>query len=123
MKQPATSFVLALVSVVLSPILIFIQFTSWIFAAMVTYEPANSLVVKVLSVAVVVLVGLVAFAVPVMAVITGIRARSASRAMATGGSGLATAGAVIGVIVTVGVLAAQVYMVLMAVGPCSLEGC
>ena len=43
--------------------------------------------------------------------------------MATGGSGLATAALVIGVIVTAGVLVAQVYFVLMVFGSCSPDGC
>ncbi len=123
MKRPGAAFALALVSSILSPILVFIELSALFFAGMVTYEPTNSLVVKASSIAVVVLIGLLALALPLIAITTGRRARAASRSMATGGSGLATAALVIGVIVTAGVLVAQVYFVLMVFGSCSLDGC
>lgn len=123
MRRPATAFVLAVVSVILSPILLMVEFTALLFAAMVTYEPANSLVVKVLSVALVVAIGLVVVIIPVIALTTGVRARAAVKAASSGGGGLATAAIVIAGIVTVGVLAGQVYLILMAVGSCSLDGC
>ena len=54
MKNPVVSFILALASVILAPILIFIEFTALFFAAMVTYEPANPLWIKIISVIVVI---------------------------------------------------------------------
>ncbi|MDA3022113.1 MAG: hypothetical protein O2943_05535 [Actinomycetota bacterium] len=123
MKRPVTSFVLALVSVILSPILIFIEYTALFLAAMITYEPSNPPVVKVLSIAVVVAIALVALVIPVIALRAGIRARSAAKSTQTKGAGLATAAVVIAGLVTVGVLAAQVYVLLMSFGSCSLDGC
>lgn len=114
---------LALASVILSPILIFIEVVALIFAAMVSAESANPLWVKVLSGALVFAVGLIALALPVIAVMTSTRARAASKATSTTGAGVATAAVVIAGIVTAGVLVAQVFMVLWAMGVCSLDGC
>ena len=123
MKRPVTSFILALVSLILSPILVVLELSALFFAGMVIYEPANSTVVKVLSAMVVIIIGLVALALPLLAIMSGRKARAASRTAQTGGTGLATASLVIAGIVTAGVVAAQVYYVLMAFGSCSLEGC
>lgn len=81
------------------------------------------MVVKALAVAIVNLIGLLTVFVPVIALILGLKARVASKAMSTGGSGLATAAVVIAACVTAGAVAAQVYMVFTAAGACSLEGC
>lgn len=116
MKRPVTAFVLALVSLILCPILVFIEFTAWFGAAMIAYEPANPVWVKVLSFVFVGLVALLALALPVIAISSGRKARAATRSTGTGGSGLATAAVVIGVIVTVGVLAVQVYSLVSAFG-------
>jgi len=119
MKRPVTAFVLAVTSAVVAPICIMIQFTALLFAAMVTYEPANSLLVKALSVAAVVAVGLLAFSLPIISLLSGIRARTASQTLQTN-AGLATAAVVIAGIVTVGVFAFQVYVILLATGVSSL---
>lgn len=116
MKRPVSSFVLALISLVLSPIVIFIQFTALFGAAMITYEPNNSPIVKALAVAVVILIGLLALAVPVLALVLGTKARTAAQSIPTEGTGLATAAIVIAGIVTAGIVVVQVYFILMVVG-------
>ena len=117
MKRPATAFVLAVVSLILCPILVFIEFTALFGAGMIAYEPANPVWIKALAFVFVGLVGLLALALPVVVIRLGRRARAASRSTGTDGSGLATAAVVIGVIVTVGVLAVQVLTAAsMAVG-------
>lgn len=116
MKRPVSSFVLALISLVLAPIVIFIEFTALFGAAMITYEPNNSPIVKVIAVAVVILIGLFALAVPALALFLGMKARAAAQSIPTEGVGLATAAIVIAGIVTAGVVAAQVYFILMVVG-------
>ena len=113
MKRPVTSFILALVSVILAPILFFIEFTASFFAAMVIYEPANPLWIKIISVIVVILIGLLSLSVPVLAVIMGVRARATAKLVPTEGAGLATAAIVIAGIVTAGVAALQLYIILM----------
>ena len=122
-KRPGTSLVLALVSLILSPILIFVEAVALMFAAMVSAESANPLWVKVLSGAVVFAVGLLTLTVPVVALMSSTRARAASKATPTSGAGVATAAMVIAGIVTAGVLVAQVFIVLWAMGVCSLDGC
>lgn len=122
-NRPGTSLVLALASLILSPILIFIEVVALIFAAMVSAESANPLWVKVLSGAVVFAVGLLTLAVSVIALVSSTRARAASKATSTSGAGVATAAVVIAGIVTAGVLVAQVFIVLWAMGVCSLDGC
>lgn len=107
---------LALVSVVLCPVLLFIQFTAWFGAAMIAYEQANPMWVKVLSFAVVALIALVAFALPLLAVRTGWRARAAARSTGAGGSGPASAAVVIGTVVAVGVLVVQVLSLVSSFG-------
>jgi hypothetical protein len=122
-KRPVTSFVLALVTVFLSPIVIFIEFTALFGAGMITYEPANPLWVKIISVVVVILIGLFALAVPALAVILGIKARAIAKSTPTKGAGLATAAVVIAGIVTAGVFVFQVFVILTVLGECSLDGC
>ena len=123
MRRPVTSFALALVSVILTPVLIFIEFTALFFAAMVTYEATNPLWVKIISVIVVILIGLLTLSVPVITIIMGARARAAAKATPTKGSGLATATVIIAGLVTAGAVVAQVYLILITFGQCSLDGC
>lgn len=116
MNRPGVSFVLALLSIILSPILVFIEFTAWFGAAMISYEPANALWTKILSFAFVGLIALLALALPVLAIRSGRRARAAAKLAGAGGSGLATSAVVIGVVVVAGVLAAQVNFLFAAFG-------
>lgn len=116
MKHPATSFVLALVSVILVPILLFIEFTALFFAAMVTYEPNNPMWVKIVSVIVVILIGLLTLSIPVSAVLMGARARATARSTHAQGTGLATAAVVIAGIVTAVALVTQVFVIFSSFG-------
>ena len=63
-----------------------------------------------------VLIGVAALALPLIATILGARARAAAKAMQATGTGPATAAVVIGAIVTVGVIIAQLYYLFMVVG-------
>lgn len=123
MRRPVTALVLALAGLVLAPLLITLELSALFLAGMVVAEPANSLIVKILFVTLVVLIGVAALALPLIATILGARARAAAKAMQATGTGPATAAVVIGAIVTVGVIIAQVYYLFMVVGTCSLEGC
>ena len=123
MRRPGAAFALAVVSLILCPILLVIELSALFFAGMVAYEPSNPILVKILVIALVILIGLVTVAIPVVALSVGMRARSAARSTPDGGSGLATAGVVISAIVTVGVLGAQAYYLLMVFGNCGLDGC
>lgn len=102
MRRPGLALALALVTVVLCPVLLFIQFTAWFGAAKIADEQANLMRVKVLSFAVVALIALVAFARPQLAACMGWRARAAARSTGAGGSGPATAAVMIGTVVAVG---------------------
>lgn len=115
-KRPGTAFVLALVSLVLTPILLFVEFTAWFWAAMIAYESANPVWAKVLAFAIVALIALLAFALPLVAIRSGRKARAAASASGAGGSGLATAAVVIGAIVAAGVLLFQVYALISSFG-------
>ncbi len=99
-------------SVFLAPILLFLEFTALFGAAMITYEPANPLWVKIVSVAVVVLIALLALAVPILAVFMGMKARAVAKSTPTKGAGLATAAVVIAGIVAACVAALQVFTIL-----------
>jgi hypothetical protein len=111
-KRPVAAFILALVSVVLAPLLIFIEFTALFGAAMITYEPANPLWVKIIAVAVVILIALLAVAVPAFAVFMGMKARAVAKSTPTKGAGLATAAIVIAGIVAAFVVAFQLFTIL-----------
>lgn len=115
-KRPVLALVLALVSVILCPILAFFELTTLILAAMVTSEPTNTVLVKVLAWAVFAVIGCLAIALPVIALILGTRARAAAKSTPTMNAGNALAAVVIAGIVTAGVLGWQVYLVLMAAG-------
>lgn len=116
-KRPVTAFVFALASAFLTPIFLFIEFTALFGAAMITYEPSNPLWVKIISVVVVVLIGLFATAVPVLALIMGTKSRAAAKLIPTKGAGLATAAVAVAGIVTAGVVVTQVYVVLTSFAP------
>lgn len=103
-------------SVILCPILAFFELTTLILAAMVTSEPTNTVLVKVLAWAVFAVIGCLAIALPVIALILGTRARAAAKSTPTMNAGNALAAVVIAGIVTAGVLGWQVYLVLMAAG-------
>ena len=123
MRKPAIALTLALLGLVVAPILVIFELSALFLAGMVSSEDSNPPVVKVLMFLAVVVIALLALALPVLALISGRRARAAARSGSTGGAGMATAAIVIAAIVTIGVLAAQVYYILMVAGSCSLEGC
>jgi len=123
MKRPVAPFVLALVSVILSPALVFFEMIALLFADMVNYEPSNPTAVKVLTVIITIAIGAIALAVPIITLVMGSKVRGASKVTPIPRAGFATAAMVIAGIVTAGVVLAQVYMILMVLGKCSLEGC
>ena len=123
MKGPVAPFVLALVSMVLSPTLVFFEMAALFFADMVNNEPSNSTAVKVLTVVIVIAIGAIALAVPIIALVMGSKVRAGSKLTPIPRAGLATAAMVIAGILTAGVVLAQAYMILMVFGKCSLEGC
>ena len=119
------ALLLALISVVVSPTLVWIEFVALLFADMVTYEPENPLWVKVAAVVAVVFIAALAFALPAAALVAGKRARSSVRSHEIVAAGVwkALASQVIAIVVIALVVAAQVYFILMAAGACSLDGC
>ncbi len=125
MATSTKALLLALISVVVSPWLVWIEFVALLFADMVTYEPANPLWVKVTVVVAVLLIAALTFVLPVAALITG---RKSRRAIEPGeivapGARKAFASQIIASVVLVLVVAVQAYFVLMAEGICSLDDC
>ena len=110
-------------SVIVSPVVVAIEFLALLILARAIYGPEYSIASKALAVAVLVALGVIALALPVTAVITGTRARAASRLITIQSSGAATAAVVIGAIVTAVIAAAQVYLTLLGTGVCRLDGC
>ncbi|NQW73126.1 MAG: hypothetical protein HQ453_10380 [Actinobacteria bacterium] len=125
MTTSTKSLLLALVSVVVSPSLVWIELVALLFADMVTYEPENPLWVKVAAVVAVVFIAALALALPVAALVAGKRASSSSASSenVAAGARKALASQVIAIVVIAFVIAAQVYFILMAAGACSLDGC
>jgi len=123
MKRPVAPFVLAVVSLILAPILVWIEFIALFLSGMVVAEPSNDAWVKVLAVVVVVVLGVITVALPVTALVKARKARARATRNPESGSGLAMAALVIAGLATLGVVAAQIYILLMVFGACSLEGC
>lgn len=123
MKQPITALVLALVSFILCPGLLFIEMTALLFSDMVINEPSNSGLVKAMTVVVVIAIACVAMALPVVTLVVGVRARSAAKVAQSSGADVALAAVVIAGIALAGVVMYQVYVMLMIAGYCSLDGC
>ena len=74
------SLVLAIVSLLVTPVLLWVQTIALLFADLVTYEPSNPLWVKVLVVVVVIALGVCALLLPLFAFLSN--ARVASRVIA-----------------------------------------
>lgn len=123
LKHPVTALVLALAGVVVCPSLLVIELSAMILSAMVISEPANSLLVKVLSVVVVILVGLLVSAIATFTFISSRTSRATAQSMSSTAIGLASAAVVISSVVAAVVVLAQLYLLLVAGGLCSLEGC
>ncbi len=125
MTAATKALVLAIVSVVAFPFLVFVEVVAFLFADMVTYEPTNPAIVKIASVVVLILIGVVTLALPAIAFLMGGRARRVIRAGGTDtpGGGKAVTAQVVAGIVVVAAAAVQVYLVLWALGVCSLDGC
>ncbi|MBU6278852.1 MAG: hypothetical protein KGN78_06360 [Actinomycetales bacterium] len=123
MNRPTTALVLALVSFLLCPGLLFIEMTALLFSDLVINEPSNSGLVKALTVVMVIAIACVAIALPVVSLVVGARARSAAKVSQASGADVALAALVIAGFVMAGVVAFQVYLLLMVFGACSLEGC
>lgn len=125
MASSTKALVVALISVVVSPPLLFVEVVAFMLAGMITYEPSNPVFIKVASVVAVILIGALSLALPVVAFFLGKRARRLIRSgdtLVTGAS-RALAAQVIAGVVLAGVVIAQIYLVLWAAGVCSLEGC
>lgn len=123
MRRPVTALVLALVSLILCPGLLFSEMIALIFSATVINEPANTVPVKVLTMVVVVAIAGVTVALPALTLRMGIRARSAAISTQSGGADVALAAVVIASVVTAGAIAGQIYLILMGSGICSLDSC
>jgi hypothetical protein len=125
MTAATKALVVALISVIVCPLLLLIEVVTFVLVGMGTYEDANPLPSNIASVVAVILMGAVIVALPVTAFIKGTKARNAIRSSDTfvAGASKALASQVIAGIVTAGVVIAQIYLVLLGSGVCSLDGC
>jgi len=101
------SLVLAIVSLLVTPVVLWVQTIALLLADMITYEPSNPVWVKVLAVVVVIALGVGALLLPLFAFLSN--ARVASRVIA-------------GVALGVWGLA-QLFFIGLVFGVCSFEGC
>lgn len=104
---PKASLSLAITSVFLTPVVLWVELIVLLLADMVTYEPSNPLFVKALAVGVVVLAGAVALALPLFTLLRSDRV---------------AAQVISGVVLALWAIV-QVYFVLMVAGICALDGC
>jgi hypothetical protein len=106
-RSNTTALVLAIASAVVTPVLLFVEFSGLILVGMILYEPSNSVVIKSIAVAALILVAILALVLPLFAFFSN--ARAVSRVIAG--------------LVLAGWAAAQLYLVGMLLGVCSFEGC
>lgn len=125
MATSTKAFVVALISAIVCPLLLFAEIVAVMLADMITYEPGNPLIIKIASVVAVILICAVAVALPVTALIMGNRARNFIRLSdtPTAGASKALAAQVIAGVVFAGVVIVQIFVILWAAGVCSLDGC
>lgn len=116
MSRPAKALALAIVSLVLCPVLLWVEVIALMISAMVVNEDANSLPVKVASVAFVVLLGLLALTLPAVSLVWGNQSRAATRPEGVQRSSPAVAALVIGGLALAGVVLGQISLVLWALG-------
>jgi hypothetical protein len=102
------AFVVALISVIVSPFLLFIEIVALMLADMIIVEPSNHLFIKIIALVVVILICAVTVVLPIIAFLMGKRARdsikSSNTPMVGASKALATqviAGVVLAVIVIV----------------------
>jgi hypothetical protein len=98
---------LAIASAVVSPVLLFVEFSGLFLVGMILFEPSNSVVIKTIAVAALILLAALALALPLLAFFSNSSAVSR----------------VIAGLVLVGWAAAQLYLAGMIFGVCSFEGC
>jgi hypothetical protein len=106
-RSNTTALVLAIASAVVTPVLVFVEFSGLFLVGMILYEPSNSVVIKSIAVAALILVAILALVLPLFAFFSN--SRAASRVIAG--------------LVLAGWAAAQLYLVGMVFGVCSFEGC
>jgi heme/copper-type cytochrome/quinol oxidase subunit 2 len=125
MAPSSKALVLALISAVASPILIVVELLVVVLVAMGTQDPDKPLQMHIAAVVTVLLFACLVFALPVIALIMGTRARKAVRSggpQVDSASKALTSVVIAGAVIVV-VALAQVYLVLMAAGLCGLDGC
>ncbi len=125
MSTSTKALVLAIVSVLACPVLLFIEVVALMGSAMIIYEQSNPPLVKVIAVVVVFLIGAVAVALPVVALIMGGRARKVVMTpdAPMAGSSKALVAQVIAGLVLAGAVLVQIFVILWSAGVCSLDGC
>jgi hypothetical protein len=125
MATSTRAFVVALISVIVCPLLLYFEVVAFLLAAIIIAEPSNPLIIKIISPVVVILICAVAVALPVTAFVMGKRARNFIRLSDTtiAGASKALAAQVISGVVFAGVVIVQIFLILWAAGVCSLDGC
>jgi hypothetical protein len=124
MSPSGKALTISLISAVASPIFVAVELFVVVLVAMGTQDPQEPLKMHVAAVVAVLLFAALVFALPVAALVSGVRARRASRSGDTSvGVSRATAAVVIAAVSTAFVAITQVYLLLMAAGVCGLDGC
>ena len=125
MAPSSKALALALIGAVASPILVVIELLVVVLVAMGAQDPDEPLQMHIAAVVAVLVGACVVLALPVGAVVMGVRACRAVRSGVRPGDSAsrALASVVIAAIVIAVVAISQVYLVLMATGLCGIDGC
>lgn len=119
------ALVVSLIGALVSPFVLFFQVVFLLGASMIVYEPSNPVWIEIVFVVIVIFIGAVALALPVTSFFMGKRARRviATSDVPVAGARQAMASQVISAIVFVLCVGVEIFLVLLSVGVCSLDGC
>lgn len=119
------ALVVSLIGALVSPFVLFFQVVFLLGASMIVYEPSNPVWIEIVFVVIVIFIGAVALALPVTSFLMGKRARRviATSDLPVAGARQAMASQVISAIVFVLCVGVEIFLVLLSVGVCSLDGC
>lgn len=125
MASSTKALVVSLIGALVSPFLLFFQVVFLLGASMIVYEPSNPVWIEIIFVLIVILIGALAIALPVTSFTMGKRARSVipTSDVPVARAGQAMASQVISAIVFLLCAGVEIYLVLLSLGVCSLDGC
>lgn len=119
------ALVLGVISLLVSPILIFAQYVVLIGVAMLSSDQGTDSLDSIIIITIFAGFAVIVIGLPVAALLIGLRSRKRIRYSSEplSGLGAATAGSILGAIALLIVALGELFMALSLAGVCSLDGC